>query len=171
MPFNYFDNASTTKVDSRVLEAMLPYFSEIYGNASSNHDFGKESKQAIELSRKQVSELINCNESEIIFTSGATESINFAIKGFVESNFEKGNHIITVKTEHKAVLATCEYLETKGVEVTYLDVDKDGLISINDLKQAIRNDTFLICVMYINNEIGTFHPNSKIGLTARNLFN
>ena len=167
MSINYFDNASTTKVDSRVLEAMKPYFSEIYGNASSNHDFGKESKQAIELSRKQVSKLINCNESEIIFTSGATESINFAIKGFVESNFEKGNHIITVKTEHKAVLATCEYLETKGVEVTYLDVDKDGLISINDLKEAIRNDTFLICIMYVNNETGIIQPIKEIGSIAK----
>ncbi len=167
MLINYFDNASTTKVDSRILEAMLPYFSEIYGNASSNHDFGKESKQAIELSRKQVSKLINSNEGEIIFTSGATESINFAIKGFVESNFEKGNHIITVKTEHKAVLATCEYLETKGVEVTYLDVDKDGLISINDLKEAIRNDTFLICIMYVNNETGIIQPVKEIGSIAK----
>jgi cysteine desulfurase len=167
MSINYFDNASTTKIDSRVLEAMLPYFSEIYGNASSNHDFGKESKQAIDLSRKQVSELINCNESEIIFTSGATESINFAIKGFVESNFEKGNHIITVKTEHKAVLATCEYLETKGVEVTYLDVDKDGLISINDLKKAIQNNTFLICIMYVNNETGIIQPIKEIGSIAK----
>jgi cysteine desulfurase len=167
MLINYFDNASTTKVDSRVFEAMLPYFSEIYGNASSNHYFGKESKLAIELSRKQVSKLINCNEGEIIFTSGATESINFAIKGFVESNFEKGNHIITVKTEHKAVIATCEYLETKGIEVTYLDVDKDGLILINDLKEAIRNDTFLICIMYVNNETGIIQPIKEIGSIAK----
>ena len=164
---NYFDNASTTNVDSRVLEAMLPYFSEIYGNASSNHYFGKESKQAIELSRKQVSKLINCNEGEIIFTSGATESINFVLKGYIESNFEKGNHIITVKTEHKAVLATCEYLETKGVEVTYLDVDKDGLISINDLKKAIQNNTFLICIMYVNNETGIIQPVKEIGSIAK----
>ena len=167
MSVNYFDNASTTKVDSSVLEAMMPYFSEIYGNASSNHDFGKKSKQAIELSRKQVSKLINCNESEIIFTSGATESINFALKGYVESNYEKGNHIITVKTEHKAVIATCEYLETKGVEVTYLDVDKDGLISINELKKAIRNDTFLICIMYVNNETGVIQPIKEIGSIAK----
>jgi cysteine desulfurase len=167
MKINYFDNASTTSVDSRVLEAMLPYFSEIYGNPSSNHDFGKVSKQAIDLSRKQVSKLINCNESEIIFTSGATESINFALKGYVESNFEKGNHIITVKTEHKAVLATCEYLETKGLEVTYLDVDKDGLISINDLKKAIQNNTFLICIMYVNNETRIIQPLKEIGLIAK----
>ena len=167
MLINYFDNASTTSVDSRVLEAMLPYFSEIYGNASSNHEFGKKSKQAIEISRKEVSKLINCDKGEIIFTSGATESINFALKGYVESNFEKGNHIITVKTEHKAVLATCEYLETKGVEVTYLDVDNDGLISINDLKEAIRKDTFLICIMYANNETGIIQPIKEIGSIAK----
>lgn len=164
---NYFDNASTTKVDSRILEVMLPYFSEIYGNASSNHDFGKTAKEAIEHSRKQVSELINCDEGEIIFTSGATESINFALKGYVESNFEKGNHVITVKTEHKAVLSTCEYLETKGVEVTYLDVDKDGLISINDLINSIRKDTILICVMLVNNETGVIQPVKEIGAIAK----
>jgi cysteine desulfurase len=162
----YLDNASTTSVDSKVLEAMLPYFSDIYGNASSNHEFGKKSKQAIEISRKEVSKLINCDKGEIIFTSGATESINFALKGYVESNFEKGNHIITVKTEHKAVLATCEYLETKGVEVTYLDVDRDGLISMNELKEAIRKDTFLICIMYVNNETGIIQPVKEIGSIA-----
>lgn len=163
----YFDTASTTPVDKRVLDAMYPYFSEIFGNASSNHSSGLTAKQSIEIARKQVSELINCNQNEIIFTSGATESINFALKGYVESNFEKGNHIITVKTEHKAVLATCEYLETKGVEVTYLDVDKDGLISINDLKEAIRNDTFLICIMYVNNETGIIQPVKEIGSIAK----
>lgn len=166
MSINYFDNASTTKLDSRVLEAMLPYFNEIFGNASSNHSFGKISKQAIEHSRKQVSEIINSSESEIIFTSGATESINFAIKGFVESNYEKGNHIITVKTEHKAILATCEHLETKGIEVTYLDVDRNGLISIEELKKAVRTDTILICVMYVNNETGVIQPITEIGSIA-----
>jgi cysteine desulfurase len=164
---NYFDNASTTKVDSRVLEVMLPYFKEFYGNASSNHLLGKTSKMAIDEARKQVSKLINTNENEIIFTSGATESINFALKGFVESNFEKGNHIITVKTEHKAVLSTCEYLEAKGIEVTYLEVDNDGLISIDDLKNAIRNETVLICVMFVNNETGVIQPINEIGLIAR----
>jgi len=167
MSINYFDNASTTKIDSRVLEAMLPYFNEIYGNASSNHIFGKTAKKAIELARKQVSELINANENEIIFTSGATESINLALKGFVEANYDKGNHIITVKTEHKAVLSTCEYLETKGVEVTYLDVDNNGLISIDDLKKAIRKDTILICVMLVNNETGVIQPINEIGLIAK----
>ncbi|RDI56288.1 cysteine desulfurase family protein [Flavobacterium glaciei] len=167
MSINYFDTASTTKVDSRVLEAMLPYFNEIYGNASSNHIFGKTAKKAIELARKQVSELINANENEIIFTSGATESINLALKGFFEANYDKGNHIITVKTEHKAVLSTCEYLETKGVEVTYLDVDNNGLISIDDLKKAIRKDTILICIMFVNNETGVIQPINEIGLIAK----
>lgn len=167
MPINYLDNASTTKLDSRVLEAMMPYFNEIYGNASSNHAFGKESFRAIEQSRKQVSELINANESEIIFTSGATESINLALKGYTEFNFDKGNHIITVKTEHKAVLSTCEYLESKGVEITYLDVNKEGLILIDDLKNAIRNDTILICIMYVNNETGVIQPINEIGSIAR----
>jgi len=163
----YLDNASTTKIDSRVLDAMLPYFTEIYGNASSNHDFGKKVKQAIDIARKHVSDLISCNDKEVIFTSGATESINLALKGYMEANFEKGNHIITVKTEHKAVLATCEYLESKGVEVTYLDVDKDGLISINDLKEAIQNNTFLICIMYVNNETGIIQPIKEIGSIAK----
>ncbi len=163
----YIDTAATTPVDKRVFDAMYPYFSEIFGNPSSNHDFGLKAKQSIEIARKQVSELINCNKDEIIFTSGATESINFVLKGYLESNFEKGNHIITVKTEHKVVLATCEYLETKGVEVTYLDVDNYGLISINDFKEAIRNDTFLICIMYVNNETGIIQPVKEIGSIAK----
>ena len=154
----YLDNASTTKVDERVLSEMLPYFTEFYGNASSNHTFGKKAKEAIEKSRVQVSNLINCNNKEIIFTSGATESINLGVKGYVEANSDKGNHIITVKTEHKAVLATCEYLESKGYEVTYLDVDKNGLINLKELTNSITNNTLLICVMYVNNEIGVIQP-------------
>jgi cysteine desulfurase len=167
MQINYFDNASTTKIDSRVLESMLPYLVDIFGNASSNHDFGIRAKNAIDIARLQVADLINSSENEVIFTSGATESINFALKGFVESNFEKGNHIITVKTEHKAVVSTCEYLETKGVEITYLDVDKDGLISIDDLKQAVRKDTILICIMFVNNETGVIQPIKEIGFVAK----
>jgi cysteine desulfurase len=166
MLINYFDNASTTKIDSRVFEEMFPYFAEIYGNASSNHEFGKKAKEAIDKSRRQVAELINADAQDILFTSGATESINFALKGYVESNFEKGNHIITVKTEHKAVLATCEYLETKGVEVTYLNVNKDGLISLKDLEESIRKDTVLISVMYVNNETGVIQPIKEIGKIA-----
>lgn len=164
---NYFDTASTTKIDARVREVMLPYFDEIFGNASSNHSFGKSAKNSIEKARTQVAKLINSNNEEIVFTSGSTESINFALKGFTESNYDKGNHIITVKTEHKAVLSTCEYLETKGVEVTYLDVDRNGLVSIEDLKKAIRPDTFLICVMYVNNETGVIQPIKEIGSIAR----
>ncbi|WBL25725.1 cysteine desulfurase family protein [Zunongwangia sp. HGR-M22] len=163
----YYDNASTTKVDHRVIKEMLPYFSELYGNASSQHEFGKIAKKAIEKSRRQVSSLLNCFEDEIIFTSGATESINLALKGFVEANSCKGNHIITVKTEHKAVLNTCEYLETKGIEVTYLDVDKNGLIDLEDLKTSIQENTFLICIMWVNNETGIIQPIKEIGKIAQ----
>jgi len=162
----YLDNASTTKVDQRVLDEMLPYFTEIFGNPSSNHSFGKKSKNAIDKARQQVSEIINCNSKEIIFTSGATESINLALKGYVESNSHKGNHIITVKTEHKAVLATCEYLETIGYEVTYLDVDENGLISLDHLEDSIRDETLLIAVMYVNNETGVIQPIKEIGNLA-----
>ena len=163
----YLDTAATTPVDQRVLDAMYPYFSEIFGNASSNHIYGKEAKKAIEIARDQVAKLINAESKEVIFTSGATESINLALKGFVESNIAKGNHIITVKTEHKAVLSTCEYLETKGFEVTYLDVDCNGLISLMDLKNAIKETTILIAIMYVNNEIGVIQPIADIGKIAQ----
>lgn len=163
----YFDNASTTPVDKRVLDAMYPYFSEVFGNASSNHIYGINAKKAIEIARNQVAKLINADSKEILFTSGATESINLALKGFVESNNEKGNHIITVKTEHKAVLSTCEYLETKGFDVTYLDVDRNGLISLMDLKNAIKEKTILIAIMYVNNEIGIIQPIAEIGKIAQ----
>lgn len=145
---------------------MLPYFDEIYGNASSTHIYGKEAKRAIEKARGQVANIINADPKEIFFTSGATEAINWALKGFLEANPQKGNHIITVRTEHKAVLKTCEYLETKGYEVTYLDVDSNGLISINDLKASIRNNTCMIAVMYINNEIGVIQDIKAIGELA-----
>ena len=164
--FVYWDNAATTKVDQQVLDAMLPYFTHLYGNPSSNHEFGKIAKTAIENARKQVAQLINADDSEIVFTSGATESINMALKGYVESNFQKGNHIITVKTEHKAVLSTCEYLESRGVEVTYLGVDKDGLICLEELKNSIKSNTLLISVMYVNNEIGVIQPIQQIGKIA-----
>jgi cysteine desulfurase len=163
----YLDAAATTPVDKRVLDAMYPYFSEIFGNASSNHIHGKQAKEAIEKARIQIAKLINADSKEIIFTSGATESINLALKGYVEANVEKGNHIITVKTEHKAVLATCEYLETKGIEVTYLDVDSNGLISLIDLKNAIKETTMLIAIMYVNNEIGVIQPIADIGEIAQ----
>jgi cysteine desulfurase len=164
---NYFDSASTTKVDDRVVAEMLPYFTEYFGNASSNHSYGKKAKDAIENARIQVSNIINCDSNQITFTSGATESINLGIKGYVEANPEKGNHIITVKTEHKAVLATCEYLETKGYEVTYLDVDENGLLNLEELANSVSENTLLICVMYVNNEIGVIQPIKEIGHIAR----
>lgn len=163
----YLDSASTTKLDPRVFETMKPYFMELYGNASSTHRFGKISKDAIKKARYHVAEILNCFEDEIIFTSGATESINTAIKGYLEANLEKGNHIITVKTEHKAVLNVCSYLEERGYEITYLDVDENGLICLEDLRAAIKPTTSLISVMYVNNEIGVIQPIEEIGKTAR----
>jgi cysteine desulfurase len=163
----YYDAAATTPVDPRVLEKMMPYFSEIFGNASSNHVYGREAKKAIEEARHYVAELINAEDSEIYFTSGATESINWAIKGLLEANPYKGNHIITVKTEHKAVLKTCEFLETKGYEVTYLNVDENGLIQFEELEDSITENTCMICVMYVNNEIGVIQDIPKIGKLAR----
>ena len=162
----YYDAAATTPVDPRVLEKMLPYFSEIFGNASSNHVFGREAKKAIEEARSHVAEIINAEAKDIYFTSGSTESINLALKGFLEANPENGNHIITVKTEHKAVLNTCEYLETKGYEVTYLNVDENGLINFDELEEAISIQTALICVMYVNNEIGVIQDIARIGNIA-----
>ena len=147
----YYDSAATTPVHGDVLKAMLPYFSELFGNASSNHIYGKQAKTAIDQARHQVANIINAEDNEVYFTSGATEAINWALKGYLEANPEKGNHIITVKTEHKAVLNTCEYLETKGYEVTYLDVDKNGLISLGQLKESIKPATSIISVMPMYN--------------------
>jgi cysteine desulfurase len=163
----YLDAAATTPVDPRVVDAMLPYFSEFFGNASSNHVYGKQAKRAIEEARNHVAQLLNADSTEIYFTSGATEAINWALKGFLEANPEKGNHIITVKTEHKAVLNTCEYLETKGYDVTYLNVDENGLISFEELHQAISFQTALICIMYVNNEIGVIQDIPEIGKIAQ----
>jgi cysteine desulfurase len=163
----YWDNAATTPVDQRVLDVMLPYFIQIFGNASSNHIYGRKAKAAIDLARNYVAELISAEAKEFYFTSGATESINWAIKGYLEANPEKGNHLITVKTEHKAVLNTCEYLETKGFEVTYLNVDENGLINLEELKNAIRKETSLVCVMYVNNEIGIIQDIQGIGNICR----
>jgi cysteine desulfurase len=163
----YWDNAATTPVDQRVLDSMLPYFAEIYWNASSNHLYGRKAKAVIEQARNSIADLINSDAKEVFFTSGATESINWAIKGYVEANSEKGNHIITVKTEHKAVLNTCEYLETKGYEVTYLNVGENGLIDLEDLQNSIRKNTCLVIVMYVNNEIGVIQEIKKIGDICR----
>lgn len=163
----YWDYAATSPVDQRVLDAMLPYFVDFFWNASSDHIYGRKAKAAIEQSRNSVADLINSDAKEVFFTSGATESINWAIKGFVDANPEKGNHIITVKTEHKAVLNTCEYLEAKGYEVTYLNVDKNGLIDLNDLQNSISKNTSLVCVMYVNNEIGVIQEIKQIGDICR----
>ena len=158
----YLDNAATTKVDPRVVEAMLPYFTEHYGNASSQHSMGSNANRGVEIARESISYLIGCTNREIIFTSGATQSINLALKGFVASNKENGNHIISVKTEHNAVLDTCKYLETKGIDVTYLNVDKNGLINLDELKQSIKEETILISVMFANNETGVIQPIKEI---------
>jgi len=159
----YFDNNATTKVDKEVIETIVPFYSEHYGNAASKlHAYGWIAQAAIEKAIKQLSALINCEETELIFTSGATESVNLAIKGIFEAYASKGNHIITVKTEHKAVLDTCLALENKGAEVTYLNVDKEGLIDLAELKAAIKPSTILVSVMAGNNETGVIQPLEKI---------
>ncbi|WP_447974581.1 IscS subfamily cysteine desulfurase [Nitrospira sp. Kam-Ns4a] len=165
----YLDNHSTTPTDPRVLEAMLPYFTEKFGNAASrNHAFGWEAEEAVENARKQIAKLINADPKELIFTSGATESDNLALKGVVEMYREKGDHIITCQTEHRAVLDTAKALETKrGIKVTYLPVDKHGMVSPDDVKNAITDHTILISIMLANNEIGTIHPVKEIGKIAK----
>ena len=164
----YLDNHATTKMDPRVLTAMLPYFTEHFGNAASrNHAFGWEAEQAVEKGRKQVADLIGCNAREIIFTSGATESDNLAIKGVAEMYAEKGNHIITAATEHKAVLDTCKKLEKHGYRVTYLPVKGDGLIDLDMLRESITDKTILVSIMYANNEIGVIQPVQEIGKICR----
>ena len=164
----YMDYHATTPVDPRVLEAMMPFFTEKFGNAASrNHAFGWEAEQAVEAARKQVADLIGANSKEIIFTSGATESNNLAIKGVAEMYREKGNHIITQVTEHKAVIDTCKKLEKQGARVTYLPVQKDGRISLDDLRDAITDKTILITIMTANNEIGVLQPVAEIGAIAK----
>src|ERR1700759_655336 len=151
----YMDNHATTPVDPRVLEAMLPYFTDKFGNAASrNHAFGWAGEEAIETARQQIASLIGATPKEIIFTSGATESDNLMIKGVAEMYREKGNHIITQSIEHKAVLDTCKRLEKYGYEVTYLPVQKDGLVDLEDLKRAMDDKTILVTIMAANNEIG-----------------
>src|SRR6202034_3414266 len=151
----YMDNHATTPLDPRVLEAMMPYLTGIFGNAASrNHSFGWEAEKATEHAREQIAKLIGATAKEIIFTSGATESNNLAIKGIAEMYRERGNHIITQVTEHKAVLDTCKKLEKQGYRVTYLPVQADGLIDIEDLKRALDDKTILVSIMFANNEIG-----------------
>src|SRR5437764_1989805 len=164
----YMDNHATTPVDPRVVDAMLPYFTEKFGNAASrNHSFGWAGEEAVETARQQIASLINATPKEIIFTSGATESDNLMIKGIAEMFREKGNHIITQAIEHKAVLDTCKNLEKHGFEVTYLPVQKDGRVSLDDLKAAIKPTTILITIMYANNEIGVVNPIAEIGKIAK----
>lgn len=160
----YLDNNATTPCDPRVVEAMVPYFFEHHGNAASrNHPFGWEAEEAVDYAREQIAKLLGADEKEIIFTSGATESDNLAIKGVYEMYSRKGNHIITVKTEHKAVLDTCNKLEKHGAEVTYLDVKPDGLIDLAELEAAIKPNTILVSVMWANNETGVIQPMKEIG--------
>ncbi len=164
----YMDNQATTAVDPRVLEAMLPYFSEKFGNAASrNHEFGWKAEEAVENARGHIARLIRANPREIVFTSGATESDNLAIKGVAEAYREKGNHIITQATEHKAVLDACKRLEKSGFDVTYLPVAQDGLINLDDFRRAIIPRTILISIMHANNEIGVLQPLEEIGKIAK----
>jgi cysteine desulfurase len=161
------DYNATTPLDKKVLEAMFPYFTEHFGNAASrSHAYGWKAEEAIEIARTQVASILGANEKEIVFTSGATESVNLAIKGVFEANRAKGNHIITVKTEHKAVLDTCEHLAKMGAEITYLDVDSVGNISLENLQNAIKSNTILVSVMAANNEIGNIYPIKEIAEIA-----
>ncbi len=164
----YFDNHATTPLDPRVLEAMMPYFTSQFGNAASrNHAFGWQAEEAVEKGRKQIADLIGASSKEIVFTSGATESNNLAIKGVAEMYAEKGNHIITAATEHKAILDTCKHLEKQGCKITYLQLEADGLLDLEKLKAAITDKTILISVMYANNEIGVIQPIREIGKIAK----
>jgi cysteine desulfurase len=164
----YMDNHATSPMDPRVFEAMRPYFTEIFGNsASRNHSFGWQAEEAVEKSRKQIADLIGATAKEIVFTSGATESNNLAIKGVAQMYAEKGNHIITAATEHKAVLDTCKHLEKDGIRVTYLPVQANGLVDLDMLKDAITDKTILITIMYANNEIGVLQPIAEIGKLAK----
>jgi cysteine desulfurase len=164
----YLDNNATTPMDPRVLEAMTPYFLEHFGNAASrNHPFGWEAEEAVDYAREQVAKLIGADPKEIIFTSGATEADNLAIKGIYEMYASKGNHIITAVTEHKAVLDTCKHIEKSGGEVTYLPVNSEGLIDLKELEAAMKPTTILIAIMYANNEVGTIQPIKEISAIAR----
>lgn len=164
----YLDSAATTKIDPRVLEQMMPYLTEEYGNpASRSHSFGWTAEAAVEKARKQVADTVGCDEKEVIWTSGATESINLALKGAAQFYQEKGKHLITIKTEHKATLDTMRELERIGFEVTYLNPEENGLIDINKLVAAIRSDTILLSVMFVNNEIGVIQDISAIGNLCR----
>ena len=162
----YFDNSATTPIKTEVLNAMMPFLTTQYGNASSLYSIGRKSKQAIEKARKQVAELIKCNSNEVYFTAGGSESDNIALKGFAHANRDKGNHIITSKIEHPAVLETCRVLQTQGFEVSYINVDEQGIIKLDELKNSIKPSTILISIMAANNEIGTIQPIEQIAKIA-----
>ena len=167
MEIVYFDNSATTRLDNNILNKMLPYLKENYGNASAVYKLGRESKKAIEDSRERVAKVLNCKASEIYFTAGGSESDNTAIRGIAHSYRNKGNHIITTQIEHLAVLETCKELEKEGFEVTYLPVDKNGTVNLEELKKAIKPSTILISIMFANNEVGTIEPIEQIGMIAK----
>ena len=164
----YLDNNATTPLDKRVLQAMLPYFIDDFGNSASTHAFGLTAKKNVDTSKQKIATLINSNVDELTFTSGATESINIALKGLALHSNNTKKHIITVKTEHKAVLDTCKYLETVGFDIDYLPVNNDGLIDLKQLEKNIRKDTLLVCVMWVNNETGVIQSIKEIGEIAHN---
>ena len=163
----YLDNSATTRVDDDVLKAMIPYFAESYGNASSIYKLGRDNRRAIEDAREKVAKILNCEPTEVYFTSGGSESDNMALKGIAHANRKKGNHIITSKIEHPAVLESCKQLEKEGFEVSYIGVDENGILNLEELKREIRPDTILISVMFVNNEIGTIQPIKEIGEIAK----
>lgn len=162
----YLDNSATTPIKSEVLQEMMPYLTTEYGNASSLYSVGRSAKRAIEKARNKVAELLNCNHNEIYFTGGGSESDNIALKGFAYANKEKGNHIITSKIEHPAILETCKTLERQGFEVSYINVNEDGIIDVEELRKSIKTNTILISVMTANNEVGTVQPIEEIAKIA-----
>ena len=162
----YLDNNATTRIAPRVLEAMMPYLTDSYANASSTHEFGSKMNEAVKKGRAQIAQLIGAENNEVVFTSGATEAINLAIKGIATNYREKGKHIVTVSTEHSAVLDTCKYLETIGYEITYLPVQADGLLDLELVKKSIRDDTLLLCIMFVNNETGVIQQIKEIAEIA-----
>lgn len=165
----YLDNNATTQIDKRVLDAMMPFLTNEFANANSTHQFGVHAYEAVKSARVQVSDLIGAESHEIVFTSGSTEAINIAIKGVAENYQSKGKHIVTVSTEHSAVLDTCQYLDSKGFEVTYLSVKSDGLIDLDELKTVLRDDTILVSVMLANNETGVIQPIKEIAELSHNV--
>lgn len=165
--FIYLDNAATTRTSQAVVDAMMPYFNQYYGNPSSVYSFSNYGKEAMAKARKQIADVLGVNPEEIYFTAGGSESDNWALIATAEAYQDKGKHIITSKIEHHAVLHACQYLEKRGFEVTYLDVDENGTVDLEQLKSAIRPDTILISIMFANNEIGTIQPVKEIGEIAK----